>query len=213
MTRSGMPASRSSVMRYRRRLVQVRKGAALLTRKRQSLIEELFARARVAMTSREEIDAQARRAWEALLTALATSGSDGLAPLGWPTREIDVTVTSSELWGLHVVQLAQRPAIVRSLAARGVVAAPADGASQDAARAFEILLERLLDAAPHEHLMRRLGEALARTTRLVNTLERRVAVRLEADLAAIRETLAEREREEHVRIKRLMARGDSTGQR
>ena len=51
--------------------------------------------------------------------------------------------------------------------------------------------------------MRRLGEALAKTTRLVNTLERRVAVRLSGDLASMQHTLAEREREEHVRIKRL----------
>jgi vacuolar-type H+-ATPase subunit D/Vma8 len=54
--------------------------------------------------------------------------------------------------------------------------------------------------------MRRLGESLSRTTRLVNTLEQRVAVRLAADLAAIRRTLNEREREEHLRIKRLIAR-------
>jgi V/A-type H+-transporting ATPase subunit D len=207
MTRAGIPASRSNVMRYRRRLVQVQKGAVLLTRKRQSLIEELFARARVAMSSREEIDAHARRAWETLLTALSSSGSDGLAPLGWPTRELDVDVSSSELWGLRVVQLLKRPTIVRSVAARGIVAGPGDAASQDAARAFEILLERLLDVAPQEHLMRRLGDALARTTRLVNTLEQRVAVRLEADLAAMQQTLAEREREEHMRITRLMARG------
>lgn len=206
MTRSGIAASRSAVMRCRRRLIQVRKGAALLSRKRQSLIEELFARARVALTSREDVELSARRAWELLLAALAVSGSDGLAPLGWPIRDLDVGVTHTELWGLHVVQLQERPTIVRSLAARGVVPAATDAASQEAARAFETLLERLLDAAPQEHLMRRLGEALARTTRLVNTLERRVTVRLDAELSAMRQTLAEREREEHVRIKRLIAR-------
>jgi vacuolar-type H+-ATPase subunit D/Vma8 len=63
-----------------------------------------------------------------------------------------------------------------------------------------------LDAAPQEHAMRRLGHALSRTTRLVNTLEQRIAVRLVADLVAIRRTLNEREREEHLRIKRLIAR-------
>ena len=39
-----------------------------------------------------------------------------------------------------------------------------------------------------------------------NTLEPRVAVSLTADLAEIRRTLSEREREEHLRIKRLVAR-------
>jgi vacuolar-type H+-ATPase subunit D/Vma8 len=54
--------------------------------------------------------------------------------------------------------------------------------------------------------MRRLGDSLSQTTRLVNTLEQRVAAGLSADLAEIRRTLSEREREEHHRIKRLVAR-------
>lgn len=189
-----------------RRLDQVQRGAALLKRKRQSLIEELFARARTAVTSREAIDAQARRAWHVLWLALGATGSYGLTPMGWPTREIDVDLTAVEVWGLRAVELGSRPSLVRSLAARAVLPGPGEAASQDAAREFERLVEQLLDAAPREHMMRRLGQALSRTTRLVNTLEQRVAVRLIADLAEIRRTLSEREREEHLRIKRLIAR-------
>jgi vacuolar-type H+-ATPase subunit D/Vma8 len=104
------------------------------------------------------------------------------------------------------MELLNRPTLVRSLAARSVLPGPGEGATQDAAREFETLVEQLLDAAPQEHAMRRLGHALSRTTRLVNTLEQRIAVRLVADLVAIRRTLNEREREEHLRIKRLIAR-------
>lgn len=207
MTRATRPAvTRSSLLRYTRRLDQVQRGAALLKRKRQALIEELFARARTALTSREAIDAQARRAWHVLWLALGATGSHGLTPLGWPTREVDVDLTAVEVWGLRAVELVNRPALVRGLAARGVLPGPGEAATQDAAREFERLVEQLLDAAPREHMMRRLGQALSRTTRLVNTLEQRVAVRLIADLAEIRRTLSEREREEHLRIKRLIAR-------
>jgi V/A-type H+-transporting ATPase subunit D len=200
------PATRSSLLRYARRLDQVRRGAALLKRKRQSLVEELFARARTAVTSRESIDAQARRAWRSVWLALASSGSDGLKPLGWPTREVDVELRAVDLWDVRAMELLNRPTLVRSLAARSVLPGPGEGATQDAAREFESLVEQLLDAAPQEHAMRRLGHALSRTTRLVNTLEQRIAVRLVADLVAIRRTLNEREREEHLRIKRLIAR-------
>jgi H(+)-transporting ATP synthase subunit D len=200
------PATRSSLLRSARRLDQVRRGAALLKRKRQSLVEELFARARTAVTSREGIDAQARRAWRSLWLALSATGTSGLTPLGWPTREIDVELRAVELWDIRAMELVNRPPLVRSLAARGIVSGSEDAASQDAAREFERLLEQLLDAAPQEHAMRRLGESLSRTTRLVNTLEQRVAVRLASDLAAIRRTLNEREREEHLRIKHLIAR-------
>jgi vacuolar-type H+-ATPase subunit D/Vma8 len=100
----------------------------------------------------------------------------------------------------------RRPTLVRSLGARGILPGPGEAASHHAAREFEALVERVLDAAPQEQAMRRLGEALSRTTRLVNTLEQRVAVRLVADVAEIRRTLAEREREEHLRVKHLIAR-------
>ena len=203
---SRAPATRSHLMRSRRRLAQVRKGAALLKRKRESLVDELFGRARTAVTSRESIDAQAREAWKALREALAAQGAEGLAPLGWPTREIEVDLAAVELWGLKVVELAQRPSVVRGLAARGVLPAPGEAAAEEAARGFETLIEQLLEAAPQEHLMRRLGQVLSRTTRLVNTLEQRVAADLAAELSSIRRTLEEREREEHLRVKRLIAR-------
>lgn len=199
-------ATRSSLLRCARRLDQVRRGAALLKRKRQSLVAELFARARHAMTSREAIDAQARHAWRSVWLALASMGSHGVTPLGWPTREVDIELRAVELWDIRAMELINRPTLVRSLAARGVLPGPGEGDSQDAAREFERLLEQLLDAAPQEHAMRRLGLALSRTTRLVNTLEQRIAVRLLADLVAIRRTLSEREREEQLRIKRLITR-------
>jgi H(+)-transporting ATP synthase subunit D len=200
------PATRSNLLRYARRLEQVRKGAALLNRKRQALVAELFARARPAVTSREAIDAQARRAWSLVWLALSSTGSDGLAPLGWPTREIEVQLKEVELWGIRAVELVSRPMLVRSLAARGMLPAQGETAGHEAARGFEALLEQVLDAAPREHAMRRLGQALSQTTRRVNTLEQRVAVRLVADLAEIRRALSEREREEHLRIKHLIAR-------
>jgi vacuolar-type H+-ATPase subunit D/Vma8 len=177
-----------------------------LKRKRQSLVEEMFARAQTAVTSRQAIEAQARRAWRSMWLALSTNGSSGLAPLGWPARELDVELKTVELWGIRAVELANRPRLVRSLAARGVRPGPGDASAHEAAREFELLLEQILAAAPQEDAMRRLGAALARTTRLVNTLEQRVAVRLTADLSGIRRTLSEREREEHLRIKRLISR-------
>ena len=203
---TGTPATRSTLRRCARRLAQVQRGADLLKRKRQSLVDELFARARTAVASREAIDAQARRAWHAVWLALSSSGSSGLAPLGWPTREPDVELSAVELWGIRAVDLVAPPTTVRSLTARAVLPAPAEAAGHDAARAFEVLIEQLLTAAPREHMMRRLGHALSQTTRLVNTLEQRVAVRLSTDLAEMRRTLSEREREEHLRIKRLIAR-------
>jgi V/A-type H+-transporting ATPase subunit D len=75
-----------------------------------------------------------------------------------------------------------------------------------AAREFEALAELLLEAAPQEMLIRRLGDALARTSRQVNTLERRLAPGLTEQLGTVRQALEEREREEHLRLKHLRKR-------
>jgi H(+)-transporting ATP synthase subunit D len=206
MSEGRASATRSTLVRFRRRLDQVRKGAALLKRKRESLVTELFARARPAVTTREAIEQQARAAWRSYWAALSMHGSESLAPLGWPTRQLKVDLEPFELWGLKAVALAKRPQVVRSIAARGVLPGSDEAPSQAAARDMELMVEALLEAAPQEHVMRRLGQALARTTRLVNTLEQRVAVQLNRDLSSIRRTLEEREREEHLRLKRLIAR-------
>jgi len=73
-------------------------------------------------------------------------------------------------------------------------------AAVEAAAAFEQLSDLLVSAAPREMLLRRLGEALARTSRQVNSLERRLTPELRGQLLAVRRTLDEREREEHVRL-------------
>lgn len=203
---SHVAATRSSLVRFRRRLEQVEKGAALLRRKRESLVAELFARARPAVSTREAIEQQARTAWRAAWAAQSLVGADALVPLGWPSRALTVELEPFELWGLRAVSLSKKPKVVRSLAARGVLPGSEDAASQEAAGHFERLVEQLLEAAPQEHVLRRLGQALARTTRLVNTLEQRVTVSLKRDLSNIRRTLEEREREEHVRLKLLMKR-------
>ncbi|MER2559300.1 MAG: V-type ATP synthase subunit D [Myxococcaceae bacterium] len=197
-------ATRSNLVKLRRRLAQVQKGAALLRRKRESLVTELFARARPAIDGRTHIEAQTLKASRSILAALSKHGPDELRALGWPARELTLDLEPVEVWGLRAVDLTRPPIVTRSLAARALT--PADSTASLAAEDFERLIELVLEAAPKEFLMRKLGHELSRATRLVNTLEQRVAVTLTSDLSNIRRTLEEREREEHLRLKRLIAR-------
>lgn len=205
-TSTRSPATRSNLVKLRRRLEQVQKGAALLRRKRESLVTELFSRARPAIDGRKNIDAQANGTWRSLLRALAVRGDAELEALGWPAREVRVELEPVDVWGLHAVDLAAPPVVVRSLEARATAPGPGDAAPVVAATDFERLMELVLEAAPREFLMRRLGHELSRATRLVNTLEQRVATGLTSELGQVRRTLEEREREEHLRLKRLIAR-------
>jgi V/A-type H+/Na+-transporting ATPase subunit D len=200
--------TRSSLVRLARRLDQVDKGAALLEKKRDALVVQLFARVRPAVDARRRIERQAALAYGALVDALASAGRSDLAALGWPLRDIRVERLDATPPGGAAAGdgFAAPPTLVRSMAARAVVPGQFDPAAERAARAFERLLEIVLATAPEEFATRRLGRALAHTVRQVNVLEQRVAVDLQRALVHVRRTLDEREREEAVRLRRIAAR-------
>lgn len=209
---AGSAATRSNMVRLRRSLTQVMRGATLLRRKRESLVEELFERARPAVDARREIEERADAAYRTLLEALVAAGRESLHALAWPTRDVHVDLVPREVGGIRGVELASKPSLVRSIAARGNASGPGDAAPAVAAEQFERLLELLLDVAPEDAFMRRIGQALSHATRLVNTLEQRVAPSLTRNLAVMRRTLDEREREEHLRLKRRTRARASIGQ-
>jgi V/A-type H+/Na+-transporting ATPase subunit D len=199
-------ATRMSLLRAARRLSRVSHGVGLLRRKREALVVRLFSLARPAADTRTLIADRTRRAFAALLPALAREGRSGLRAVGWPTRELTVTVEAESVWGIPVSTIREPPTLVRTLAARGAAPGGVGPATVVAAAEFEALTELLLKAAPQEALLRRLGDALARTSRQVNTLELRVAPGLRAQVTGVARTLEEREREEQVRLKRLRHR-------
>lgn len=196
--------TRQNMLALQRRLDRVGKGTALLRRKREALAAELFRLARPAASARASIVLRAASAYPILVRALAREGADGLRALGWPGRDLRVEIRSNQVWGIPVAEILRRPTIRRTPHARGVPPHGSSGSVGAATTAFEELAELLLDAANREALLRRLGEALARTSRQVNALEQRLEPALRADLGAIRHTLEEREREEHLRLARLL---------
>ena len=200
--------TRSSLMRLSRRLDQVEKGAAMLEKKRDALVIQLFARVRPTIDARRRVEQQAALAYRALVDALAAAGRSDLAALAWPSRDLRVDLLNhgKPAGTAAADRFAPPPALVRGAAARAVVPGQADPAAEKAAEAFERLLELVLATAPEESAIRRLGRALAHTVRQVNVLEQRVAVDLGHALVRVRRTLDEREREESVRLRRIAAR-------
>ena len=195
-----------NLLRAGRSLEQVTRGVGLLRRKREALVTELFKIARPAADARAQIGEAASRAYPLLLTALTTHGYTGLRALAWPERLLEVEVEGGSVWGIVVSRIAARPPLLRTLAARGTAPGSTGPAAAAAAGAFERLSDLLLEAAPREMLIRRLGQALAQTSRQVNTLERRLAPVLRGTVTRIRRALDEREREERLRLKRLKRR-------
>lgn len=200
----GPAPTRSNLLRARRRLARVEQGAELLTRKRQALVRELVGSAGPAIEARARIEAVGREGWPLMLDAVARHGPAGLGSLALPERVIEVDVVPTDVWGVRGAAVTRRGEVVRVPSARGHAPGGSGPTTDAAAAAFERLVELLLDAATGELRLRRLADALGRTTRQVNTLERRVAPRLRESVAGIRQQLEEREREDLLRLKRLL---------
>ena len=196
-------STRMNLVRARRRLERVGKGIALLRRKREALVVQFFHLARPAADARMIISERCARCYPALLRALAFNGQPVLRALGWPERELSVEIRAGQVWGISVSDIAARPPLSRTVEERGTSPGTTGPAAVEAAEGFEGLVDLLLTAAPREMLIRRLGEALVRTTRQVNTLERRVSPGLQVRANIIRRALEEREREERLRLRVL----------
>jgi len=197
-------ATRSSLLKLERRLGHVRRASGLLRRKREVLVAELMRHARPTIDARGAIDTAAAAAYEPLVAAMAEHGRAGLSVIGLPGREVRVGLELVEVWGERVPALVDRPRLVRSVAARATAPGMTGTAAVDTAVCFERLVELLLDAVSDEAALQRLGEAVAQATRQVNALEQRIGPRLAEQRRAIAATLAERERDDHVRRKRLL---------
>lgn len=198
--------TRINLLAARRRLAQVNRGVALVRRKRDALVRELFRLARPAADLRSQIDGEFTQAYESLLDAFSRHGRTGLRSIAWPSRSIEVQIVPGQVWGIPVTDIAGGVRVQRMIDARGVSPASAGVATTDAARRFESLAERLLEVAAAEQRLRRIGDAVAEESRHLRTLEHRVAPSLEHQITALKRALQEREREEYLRLKHLQAR-------
>jgi V/A-type H+-transporting ATPase subunit D len=198
------PATRQNLVRARRRLAQVDRGRALLSKKREALVAELFALATPATSTRDRIEEQSRTAYRALVDALAIHGAEGLRAIGWPERKLELELSDAASWGVPIAEIQRMPVVRRTASARGTSPASTGEETMRAAAELEVLLELLIEAAPRETTIRRLGDALLATSRRVNALDQRVAPALRRQITAAEGNLDEREREERSRLKHLM---------
>lgn len=206
MSVRSVPPTRSGLVRASARLGRVQKGRELLNRKREALISELFRSARPALDARKQVEDRANQAYAALLHALAARGEAALQTYAWPKREVMVELEQKRIWGIPVPTLVSHSPIRRTLTGRETAAASVGPAAARTATEFEHLVELVLESLPKEQLVRRLGVALSKTTRQVNTLQLRVEPALTSELHALRGMLEERERDERSRLRHVLRR-------
>lgn len=171
--------------------------------KRDSLIMEFFQVLDKAKEIRQQITEKYRIARQKMAIAEAIEGAVGvksaaLALLEKPQMEL----STKNVMGIVVPQIDAK-SVRKRLDERGYGIIETSARIDEAAEAFENLVEDIIIAAEAETTMRKLLDEIEKTKRRVNALEFRVIPDLKSAEAFIRMRLEELERENIFRLKML----------
>jgi len=193
--------TRSQLLLVRKTRRTAERGHRLLKLKRDALIVEFFRVLERAKKMRSNLVEKYRVAGERIAVARAVEGAIGVksaafALLENPTLELK----TRNVMGIVVPRIEAR-AVRKSIEQRGYGIIQTSARIDEAAEAYEDLVENIIVAAEIETTMRRLIEEIEKVKRRVNALEYRVIPELKSTEAWIRQRLDEMERDNFMRLK------------
>jgi V/A-type H+-transporting ATPase subunit D len=195
--------TRSELLALKKRIRLSVRGHRLLKMKRDSLIMEFFQILDKARDVRGNILEDYRVAAEKIALAQAIEGSVGVKSAAFASfKNPEMELTTKNVMGIIVPKIDAK-SVKKTLAERGYGIIDTSAYIDEAAQAFEQLVEDIIVAAEIETTMRRLLDEIEKTKRRVNALEFRVIPDLEATEKFIRLRLEEMERENIFRLKRF----------
>jgi V/A-type H+-transporting ATPase subunit D len=196
-------ATRMELLAKRTQIALARQGRELLAEKRTALIRELMRVADRVLAGRDALQQGAREARRALARAEASPGSEALRAAALGTRgELSLSVQAANVMGVSVPLIEQKRA-GRATLERGYSLAGTAVTIDEAAAAYEQVVDGVVRLAASELRLTRLAAEIERTSRRVNALEHVLIPRLIAERDAIQMALEERERADHFRLKRV----------
>lgn len=200
------PTTRMGLLEVRARRAVATKGARLLRAKREVLAGELWRLMREVLEGRSRLDEVLREAVKALGLARALDGGETLETLALVAgRDVSLRISVRRVWGVPTPAIAA-PDLVRAADGRGSSPTSWGPSGAEAARRHEEALEVLLRIASRELHLARLGDEIEATSRRINALEQLLLPAVGAEVSRIEDALAERDREDAVRLKRFRAR-------
>ena len=197
--------TRSQLLQLRRTRRMAERGYRLLKLKRDALIVEFFRVLDRAKTLRSNLAEKYKTAEQRIVIARAIEGSLGVRSAALASREVPtLDLKTKNVMGIIVPKIDAK-SVRKKLEDRGYGVITTSARIDEAAEAYEALVEDIVVAAEIETTMRRLIEEIEKVKRRVNALEYRVIPELKATEAFIRQRLEEMERDNFMRLKRFKA--------
>jgi len=195
--------TRSGLMLVRRRMALAERIHRLLSMKLDGMMLELVKLTEQIARERRELEEKYSRAREMVAVAAMMEGATGvlLAALSVETHPT-YTAGHKNVFGVRLPEL--EPVMVKkTLDQRGYGILGTSSVIDDAADAYEDLLEAIIASAELEGGVKRLLDDIERTRRRVNALEFKIIPELEEARRFIEDQRDEMERQEWIRLRRI----------
>ena len=176
--------------------------------KRDGLMIEFFEVLNKAKTVRKELVEALIKSEQRLQMATATEGSVAIGSVAYSLqKEPTIVLESRNIMGVVVPKIAAE-AVQKKMFERGYGIIGTSAAIDEAADAYEVLLDKIILAAEVETGMIRLLEDIDSTKRRVNALEFKVVPDLKLTIKFISMALEEMDRDNLVKMKMLKGKSE-----
>jgi len=204
----GTKPTRAVLIALKKRMKVAITGHSLLKMKRDGLMIEFFEVLNKAKTVRKELVEALLKAEQRLQMAMAIEGTVAIGSVAYSLqKEPTILLESRNIMGVVVPKIAAE-AVQKKMYERGYGIIGTGAAIDEAADAYESLLDKVILAAEVETAMIRLVEDIDSTKRRVNALEFKVVPDLKLTIKFISMALEEMERDNLVKMKMLKGKSE-----
>jgi V/A-type H+-transporting ATPase subunit D len=198
--------TRKNLMAIEDRIELSERGHDTLEQKRDGLIMEFMDILDQAQDVRSDVSETSEEAQRTINMARAMEGDVAVRGAAAALKEHpEITTQSKNIMGVVVPQI-ESSKVKKSLDERGYGLLGSSARIDEAADAYEDLLEKIILAAEVETAMKKMLTEIETTKRRVNALEFTLLPRLYENQEYIEQKLEEQEREEIFRLKKIKAK-------
>jgi V/A-type H+-transporting ATPase subunit D len=198
--------TRKNLMQIEERIELSERGHDTLEKKRDGLIMEFMEILDQAQDVRSDMEANYEDAQRAIDMARTMEGDVAVRGAASALKEHpEITTQSKNIMGVVVPQI-ESTKVRKDLQERGYGVLGTSARIDEAADAYEQLLESVILAAEVETAMKKMLDEIETTKRRVNALEFKLLPDLEENQEYIEQKLEEQEREEIFRMKKIKAK-------
>jgi V/A-type H+-transporting ATPase subunit D len=198
--------TRKNLMQIEDRIELSERGHDTLEKKRDGLIMEFMDILDQAQDVREDLESDYQQAQRTINMARTMEGDVAVRGAASALKEHpELTTQSKNIMGVVVPQI-ESTKVRKDLSERGYGVLGTSARIDEAAEAYEELLESIILAAEVETAMKKMLDEIETTKRRVNALEFKLLPDLNENKEYIEQKLEEQEREEIFRMKKIKAK-------